>query len=230
VSRSEITENLTRIVHRRVFNCYLLREEDGFTLIDVGPPGAAPIVLDALRLAHGELRRIVLTHAHRDHVGGLDHIVRALNVDLEIVAGRREAALLSGDFTPAPGETTPARRSRSYGHPREQPTRLVDDGDRICSLEVIATPGHTPGHLSLIDTRDRTLISGDAITTLGRTAVSGDLVLRWPFPALSTWNKAHALSSARRLLEEQPGRLASGHGPPLDDAMVGLRRAIAEAR
>jgi glyoxylase-like metal-dependent hydrolase (beta-lactamase superfamily II) len=230
VSTSEVSEYLTRIVHRRVFNCYLLAELDGLTLVDTGPAGAAPKILEAVRVADSPLRRIVLTHAHGDHVGGLDALVKALDGELEIIVGRRESALLAGDFTLAAGEPAPAPKSRSYGNPDAQPTRLVDDDDHVGSLTVIATPGHTPGHISLIDMRDRTLISGDAITTLGRTAVSGDLVLRWPFPALSTWNKAHALRSARRLLEEQPTRLASGHGPPRDDGSARLRRAIDEYR
>jgi glyoxylase-like metal-dependent hydrolase (beta-lactamase superfamily II) len=152
-----------------------------------------------------------------------------LDGELEIMIGRREAALLAGDFTPAPGEPARILRRRSYGHPDELPARLLDDDDRVGSLKVIATPGHTPGHIALVDTRDRTLIGGDAITTLGRTAVSGDLVLRWPFPALSTWDKAYALQSARRLLQAEPARLATGHGPPQDDGTASLTRAISHA-
>jgi glyoxylase-like metal-dependent hydrolase (beta-lactamase superfamily II) len=81
----------------------------------------------------------------------------------------------------------------------------------------------------VIDTRDHTLIAGDALTTLGRVAVSGDLVWRWPFPALSTWNKPLALQSAQRLLDEQPARLATGHGPIVQDGATALGQAIARA-
>jgi glyoxylase-like metal-dependent hydrolase (beta-lactamase superfamily II) len=105
-------------------------------------------------------------------------------------------------------------------------TRLVDDRDHIGSLVVLDTPGHTPGHISLLDPRSGTLIAGDAVLTQGRVAVAGDLVLRWPFPALSTWNKPLAADSAQRLLAQRPSRLATGHGPVIDDATPALTRAL----
>jgi glyoxylase-like metal-dependent hydrolase (beta-lactamase superfamily II) len=102
----------------------------------------------------------------------------------------------------------------------------VDDQNQIGSLVVFDTPGHTPGHISLLDPRSDTLIAGDAVLTQGRVAVSGDLVLRWPFPALSTWNKPLAVNSAERLLAQRPSRLATGHGPVVDDATTALTRAL----
>jgi hypothetical protein len=69
----------------------------------------------------------------------------------------------------------------------------------------------------------------DALTTLGRIAVSGNLDWRWPFPALSTWNKPLALQSAKRLLAEHPPLLASGHGPIIRDACTHLASAITRA-
>jgi glyoxylase-like metal-dependent hydrolase (beta-lactamase superfamily II) len=222
-------EHLVQIVHRRVFNCYLVLEDDGLTLIDTGPLGALPAIHAEVQRLAKPLRRVLLTHAHADHVGGLDQIAADLGAELEVIVGRREAALLAGDFSLLESEPTPAPRRRNYGHPRTQPTRLVDDSDLVGSLRVIATPGHTPGHLSLIDTRDGTLIAGDAVTTIGRTAVSGDLVWRWPFPALSTWSKPLALRSARRLLAEQPAVLATGHGAVVAAGTTSLTQAVARA-
>jgi hypothetical protein len=54
-------------------------------------------------------------------------------------------------------------------------------------------------------------------------------VLRWPFPALSTWNKPLAVESARRLLTQRPSRLATGHGPVVEDATPALTRALARS-
>jgi glyoxylase-like metal-dependent hydrolase (beta-lactamase superfamily II) len=221
--------HLTPVVHRRVFNCYLVTEEDGLTLVDTGPSGATSAVLSAIGRLRAPLRRVVLTHAHGDHVGGLDALIAATDGDVEVVVGSREAALLAGDFALRDGEPGPPPKPRGYASPKTAPTRLVGQGDRIGSLHVLATPGHTPGHVSLIDTRDHTLIAGDAVSTLGRAAVSGDLVWRWPFPALSTWSKDLARASARKLLEELPERLATGHGPILGDATTRLRDAIAKA-
>jgi glyoxylase-like metal-dependent hydrolase (beta-lactamase superfamily II) len=221
--------HLTPVVHRRVFNCYLVREKDGLTLVDTGPSGATSAVLTTIGQLGAPLRRVVLTHAHGDHVAGLDALVAATDGDLEVIVGFREAPLLAGDFALRDGEPGPPPKPRSYACPDTAPTRLVHDGDRIGSLQVVATPGHTPGHVSLIDARDHTLIAGDAVSTLGRTAVSGDLVWRWPFPALSTWNKDLARASAHRLLEARPARLATGHGPVLADATARLRDAISNA-
>jgi hypothetical protein len=49
---------------------------------------------------------------------------------------------------------------------------LLRPGDRVGSLEVVGAPGHTPGHVAFLDTRDRTLIAGDVFTTLGGTRSS----------------------------------------------------------
>jgi glyoxylase-like metal-dependent hydrolase (beta-lactamase superfamily II) len=106
------------------------------------------------------------------------------------------------------------------------PTRLLHEGDRVGSLEVIATPGHTPGHCSFLDTRDRTLIAGDAFQTLGGVAVSGTLTI-FPLPALSTWHKPTCLESARKLRALSPSHLAVGHGRVLKEPLAAMDRAIA---
>lgn len=218
--------SVTQITYRRVFNAYLVAEDDGLTLIDTGPASARGAVRAAVTAQGGRLRRIVLTHAHADHVAGIDGLVIE-HPDVEIIVGWREAALLAGNLSLRAGEPGPPPKRRSFKTPASKPSGFVTDGDRIGSLSVIDTPGHTPGHLSLLDERDGTLIAGDAVTTIGRTAVSGDLVWRWPFPAFSTWNTDVALASARRLLDAAPRRLATGHGPVVEHATRALGTAIA---
>jgi hypothetical protein len=90
-----------------------------------------------------------------------------------------------GDHVAGVGEPRPAPKPRGYGTVGRSPTRLVDDQDLIGSLIVFNTPGHTPGHIALLDPRSDALIAGDAVLTQGRVAVSGDLVLRWPFLPLN---------------------------------------------
>jgi glyoxylase-like metal-dependent hydrolase (beta-lactamase superfamily II) len=92
---------------------------------------------------------------------------------------------------------------------------------------VIATPGHTPGHISLLDTRDKTLIAGDAFVTLGGVATSAKGSLLFPLPAMATWHKPTELESARKLRELEPARLAPGHGEILDAPVRAMEVAIA---
>jgi glyoxylase-like metal-dependent hydrolase (beta-lactamase superfamily II) len=97
-------------------------------------------------------------------------------------------------------------------------------------LEVIASPGHTPDHVSFLDVRDRTLIAGDAFQTRGGMAVSGVVRPLFPFPALATWHKPTALTSAQALRALNPTRLAVGHGRVLEEPLAMMDQAIAVAR
>src|SRR5439155_5295782 len=168
--------------------------------------------------------RIVLTHAHIDHVGSLDALHEALP-DVPVAISERDARFLSGDKSLDPTEPQVPLRG---GYPicKTKPTLLLHEGDRIGSLEVIATPGHTPGHFAFLDTRDRTVIAGDAYQTQGGVAVSGTIELLFPLPALATWHKGLALESARNLLAFQPSLLAVGHGRVLSNPQPERARAI----
>src|SRR5947207_4347108 len=181
------SNHLFQLTHLGAINCYLVREEHGFRLIDTGWPGsqAQPIMQEAYKLGL-PIVRIVLTHAHIDHVGSLDALHDALP-NAEVAISERDARFLSGDKSLDPSE--PQVRLRG-GYPvcTTKPTRLLHEGDRIGSLEVIATPGHTPGHIAFLDTRDRAVIAGDAFQTLGGVAVSGTFKLLFPLPALATWH------------------------------------------
>jgi glyoxylase-like metal-dependent hydrolase (beta-lactamase superfamily II) len=103
-------------------------------------------------------------------------------------------------------------------------------GDRVGSLEVVASPGHTPGHLAFLDSRDRSLIAGDAYQTRGGIAVSGVIRPLFPFPAMATWHKPTALASGQALSKLQPTRLAVGHGDVLEEPTAAMASAIEAAR
>ena len=205
-------------------NCYLVREEDGFTLIDTGMSGQARQILQAAQKLDLPIARIVLTHAHVDHVGSLDALHEALP-DAQVAISERDARFLSGDQHLDPTEPQVPLRG---GYPvcRTKPTLLLHEGDRIGSLEAIATPGHTPGHLAFLDTRDRAVIAGDAFQTLGGVAVAGTFKWLFPLPALATWHTGLALESARTLLAKEPSVLAVGHGRMLANPQAAMQRAI----
>jgi glyoxylase-like metal-dependent hydrolase (beta-lactamase superfamily II) len=218
------TGNMFQLTHLVAFNCYLVREDDGFTLIDTNMSGQAQVIMQEASKLGLPIVRIVLTHAHIDHVGSLDALYEALP-DVQVAISERDARFLSGDKSLDSSEPQVPLRG---GYPicKTKPTLLLHEGDRVGSLEVLATPGHTPGHLALFDTRDRAVIAGDAYQTQGGVAVSGTFEILFPFPALATWHKGLALESARKLLALQPSALAVGHGRVLNHPQAAMERAI----
>ncbi len=222
-----IGENLIQITRMAAFNCFLVREPDGFTLIDAGLSGTAEAIIAAARQERGAIGRIALTHPHSDHVGSLDALVASLP-DVEVIATERAARQMCGDLDLEPGEPqTPVRGG--WPSLTTRVTRTVGDGDRVGSLEVVASPGHTPGHAAFLDRRDGTLIAGDAYSTQWGTRVSGHLNPLFPFPAMATWHNLTALNSARRLRALHPDRLAVGHGPVLSNPRAAMDAAIEAA-
>jgi glyoxylase-like metal-dependent hydrolase (beta-lactamase superfamily II) len=227
VKSTQHGDHLHKLTRLGMVNCYLVREDDGFTLVDTGLPGTAGDILKAAGAAGGEIRRIALTHAHGDHVGSLEALHEKLP-DAEVAISGRDARFLRGDGSLDPDEPQSKLRG-SYPEVDVEPSRLLDPGDRVGSLEVVAAPGHTPGHVAFLDTRDRTLIAGDALQTLGGIAVAGKLRPLFPLPALATWHKPAALESAIALRALDPARLAVGHGRVIESPARAMDGAIADA-
>lgn len=218
-------EHLIRLNRLGFVNCYLVREDDGFTLIDAAIGGCGKPIVQAAQTLGLPIVRIVLTHAHVDHVGALDELHELLP-DVPVAITERDARFLSGDKSLDPDEPVDKLRG-GYPIVKTRPTQLLHAGDHVGSLELIATPGHTPGHASFLDRRDGTLIAGDAFQTLGGVAVSGTVKPLFPLPALATWHKASALESALKLRALAPSRLAVGHGRVLEQPLASMDRAIA---
>jgi glyoxylase-like metal-dependent hydrolase (beta-lactamase superfamily II) len=103
---------------------------------------------------------------------------------------------------------------------------VLNDGDRVGSLQAIFSPGHTPGHLAYLDVRDGSLIAGDAFTTQTGVIAAGVFKLYFPFPALFSWNREYAAESARKLRDLKPTRLAVGHGMTMESPLAAMDQAI----
>lgn len=213
---------LYRLAHYGLINCYLVLEDDGLTLVDTGMAGTAPLLIRAAAELGQPVRRIVITHAHSDHVGGLDALHEHYP-DAEVLISRRDARLLSGDYELEPGEAAVPLNKQNLGV-QTRPTTLLEDGVRVGSLRAVASPGHSPGHLAFTDERDQTLIAGDAFVTQGGLAVAGQLRWRFPLPHWATWHAPTALASARQLCTLEPSRLAVGHGLVLENPGPAMTR------
>jgi glyoxylase-like metal-dependent hydrolase (beta-lactamase superfamily II) len=218
---------LTQMTHWWMVNMYFVEEDDGLTLIDTGMSSSGKGILEAAEKLGQPVRRISLTHAHVDHAGSLDALRRALPA-AELVLPARTADFLAGNTNLLPGEPQVPLRG-GFLTAEAKADRLLQPGDRLGSLLVVAAPGHSPDQVAFFDERDGTLIAGDAFQTLGGFAVSGVKRWRFPFPAMATWHLPTAVQTARGLLALQPRRLVVGHGAVLDNPGQAVAAGIAEA-
>lgn len=209
-------------------NCYLIEEDEELTLIDAALPYSAKGILKAAEDIGKPITRILLTHAHEDHVGALDALKQNLP-NVSVYVSERDNRLMSGDRSLDPNEPNTPIRGGVLKKLQTRADVLLKEGDRIGSLIAIATPGHTPGSMSFLDTRNDACIVGDAFQTIGGIAVSGYFQPLFPFPAMATWNKEVALKSAYKIREYRPSLLGAGHGNMLEQPGTAIDRAIANA-
>jgi glyoxylase-like metal-dependent hydrolase (beta-lactamase superfamily II) len=218
-----LNQNLIQLTRYRFVNAYLVREDDGFTLVDTTLGGAADDLIAAAQAAGGQIRRIALTHGHGDHVGSVEALKQKLGPHVQVLLGELDARILAGD------NVVDGKLPGSWPKVQWAPDVRLAPGDRVGSLEVVASPGHSPGHVAFLDTRDRTLIAGDVFTSYGQVAVSSSFYWRFPFATMATWDKSKDVESARALRALDPALLVVGHGPATAAPGDAMDRAIARA-
>ena len=220
-------------------NVYLIKE-DPITLIDTGPKTKEAI--DALRaglkkagLTTGDIRRILLTHAHEDHCG-LARSLRDEAKDAEVFVhswetGHRASRLEHEDNlrllqrAGVPENEIQSMR-RLYEDVRQYADSLDDnhcrelnDGDELeftaGALRVLHTPGHTPGSCSFVREADRTVIAGDCIL---KRITPNPVISPDPIdPTRRFKSLAEYLVSLARVRSFAPTLVCGGHGEPVHD-------------
>jgi len=145
-------------------NCYLVEENDYLILIDTAMEEHAEKILRVAEDIGKPINHIVLSHAHHDHIDGLDTLKQFIPHS-KIYISHREAPLMNGNLSIHEDEPKTPIRGIFPKKITSKADFLLQDGDHVSSLLAIFTPGHTPGSMSFLDTRNHALIAGDAFQT-----------------------------------------------------------------
>jgi glyoxylase-like metal-dependent hydrolase (beta-lactamase superfamily II) len=210
-----------------MINVLLLENDDGWTLVDTGTGNSVGRIREAITaLGSGpeDLKRIFLTHQHDDHTGGLRGLLEWAP-DVEVGASPHEAEVISGRREKDPVSNPVLRRLiRNVELPTAPVGKELREGDLVSGFRIIATPGHTRGHVSLLRDGDGLLFTADAFGCMPRK-------LRVGVRKAICNDPTQAKRSAEKLLAEDFSTVIFAHGKTLRaGAKERLREVVARSR
>ncbi len=182
-------------------SAYVLVRGGEAAVVDTGTPGSEDDIAAALErvgLGWDAVGHVILTHQHNDHAGSAAAVLTAAP-DATAYAGAEDIPAISV--------------------PRD--LVAVGDGDRVFDLAIVATPGHTPGHIAVLDEAGGVLVAGDALRTEGAKPAAPNVQF--------TADMAQARASIAKLAERSFETLLVGHGEPITAGAAGLVAELAAA-
>ncbi|UZI33030.1 MBL fold metallo-hydrolase [Streptomyces sp. CA-278952] len=211
----------------RIGQAYLWRDKADLTLIDAGDVESAAAIEDAIRargLDPAGIRRIVITHGHRDHYGAAQEL--ADRHGAEIIAHALDAPVVRGE-RPVPEPDLLDWELPLWEHgltcPAAPPTRVdreVTGGEVLPFGDgalVVHAPGHTAGSIALHLPRHGVLFTGDTVASVERRVMLG----------VFNADRAGAAATFRRLAALAPRTVCFGHGDPLTENAAAAMDAAA---
>jgi glyoxylase-like metal-dependent hydrolase (beta-lactamase superfamily II) len=201
-------------LHDGFVAAYILVRSGEAAVVDVGGPdpegsstGDILEALEATGLGWGDVGHVILTHNHLDHAGSAAEVLKAAP-DAQGYAGAEDIPRIGAEDIPPHIEV-----------PR--PLVPVVDGDKVFDLRIVTTPGHTPGHIAVLDEALGVLVIGDALTTNDGRPTS------WPIG--STEDPEEAQRSVAKLAALDFETLFVGHGEPIQSGAAALVREFLDA-
>jgi glyoxylase-like metal-dependent hydrolase (beta-lactamase superfamily II) len=215
-------------------HAFLLDDGKGLTLIDALYDSDAGLLLDEIKLMGrqaSDLKNIILTHAHRSHIGGVAALKKLSNPtvyshewEAGIIDGSRKATRVTL-FPKPPLQAYILQLGLALGYDNHVPCRVdqsLKDGDHVGPLTIVSTPGHTPGCLSFWWPEMKALFVGDVIVTWPRVEAG------W---AGLTLDMKQNVQSVGKLSDFGSVEIVGvGHGEPVPHGGIEVLKKLREQR